>query len=136
MALNAAYHNLPVAPRIVGPGDEGGVGGGSDGGDGGDDGFRNALFTLLPAVYDNGGVAVQVSYVSTALGPLEAAFAAVGYATEGGFIVNEDGTANVRSLVTATAPSGPPPMGVAELNTLLTKDGATNITRWIVRLGP
>lgn len=134
MALNAAYFNLPVHPRFIGGEDSGSDGG--DGGDGGGGDLRKALFTVLPAVYDNAGVAVPVAYVSQAFGTLEAAFLSAGYAVEPGFLVNIDGLATSWPLVASSAPSGPPPIGVAEFFDNLTKDGTTNVSRWLVRLGP
>jgi hypothetical protein len=131
MALNAAYIPRVVVPRFG----EGGDDGGDDGGGGGEGIARP--FLLFPAVFNDGGAVVPVSYLSDILSPdLLAQFAAVGYAVETGFLANVDGEAVATAFVAAVSPTGSPPFGTAELFDDLTKDGVTNLSRWLVRLGP
>ncbi len=117
----------------------GGNSGGADGSDG-NDGGASMIFgglTVFPSVYDDGGVVKQVGYISNVFGPFVAMFAAAGFAPEAGFIVNEYGAAFPgKTLLTSTSVIGALPFGTAESNAMLTKDGVTNITRWLVRLGP
>jgi hypothetical protein len=111
----------------------GGLGAGGDGG-----GDNNPYgFTVFPSVYNNGGVVARVSYmVELFEAGLIAQFAALGFATETGFVVNSDGVATTSKLVTSLAPLGPLPFGVAEYNTMLTKTGLVNVPRYIIRFGP
>lgn len=136
MALNAAYYAQPTHPRFLDIVEDSGMGGGDA--DGGETGMeRLGGLILFPAVYNDGGVVVPVSYVQNAVGTLLAQFAAAGYAPEGGFLANVNGTAfaNV-TFMTSIAPLGPPPFGTAELITTMTFDGINNVTRFLVRLGP
>jgi hypothetical protein len=118
------------------PGDPAGgaifdTGGAGDGDDRLSQGFR-----ALPAVYNNGGVVKPVAYLSFLIS-YQAAFAAAGFVNEGGFIVNINGVAVINySLVTSSLQLGPLPFGTVETCDTLTKDGLTNITRLLARLGP
>jgi len=118
--------------------DEAGSGSGGAGegaGSGGGDAL--SALTLFPAVYNNGGVVADVSYIMTAGGPFTALFAAAGFVAEGGFIANVGGVATPGiTFLTSTSVLGALPFGTAENFTTLTKDGVTNLTRWLVRLGP
>jgi len=120
-----------------------GAGGGSDGGDGGADALlAGGAITPFAAVYDDGGVVKPVSYIANVYGPLVALFAAAGFTVEGttpgtGFIVNVNGVAVPDSpLLTSTSQLGPMPFGTVETSYTLTKDGLTNVSRLLVRLGP
>lgn len=119
----------------------GGSGGGDSGsgsGDGGGDIFlAQSGLTVFPAVYNNGGVVADVSYIMTAGGPFTALFAAAGFASESGFIANVAGVATPGvTFLTSTSVLGALPLGTAENFSTLTKDGVTNLSRWLVRLGP
>jgi len=121
--------------------DEAGSGGsgggdGGDGGGGGGDAVYAAGMTLFPAVYNNGGVVADVSYIMTA-GQFAALFTAAGFAPESGFIANVAGVATPGvTFLTSTNQLGAIPFGTVENNNYLTKDGITNVSRLLVRLGP
>ena len=105
-------------------------------GGGGGDAVYSANMTLFPAVYNNGGVVADVNYIMTA-GLFAAPFAAAGFASENGFIANVGGVATPGiTFLTSTGVLGALPLGTAEFFTTLTKDGVTNLSRWLVRLGP
>ena len=112
--------------------------GGSDSGDGGADALlAGGAITPFAAVYNDGGVAKPVSYIANVYGPLVASFAAAGFAVESGFIVNANGVAVPgASLLTSTSVTGPLPFGVSEYCDTLTKNGTSNVARYLVRLGP
>ena len=124
-------------PRFTEEGTSSG-GGGDDGGDGGGGSlFAGGAIEPFAAVYDDGGVVKLVSYIANVHGPFIASFAAAGFAVEGGFIVNSNGVAIPgANLLTSTNQLGPLPFGTVEISTTLTKDGLTNVTRLLVRLGP
>ena len=123
-------------PRFTNEG-AGDGGGGGDGGDGGGDAlFAGGAIVPFPAVYNDGGVVKPVSYIAGVNGPLVALFAAAGFTVEAGFIANVNGVAVTSSFLTSTSQLGPLPFGTVESNTYLTKDGLTNVTRLLVRLGP
>lgn len=91
---------------------------------------------LFPAVYNNGGVVADVDYISE-LRNRYPEFKALGFVEESGFIANVGGVAKYRTFLTSTtSPAGPLPIGTAEYNSNLTKDGVTNVERWLVRIGP
>ena len=120
-----------------------GAGGGADGGDGGGgELFASGAITPFAAVYNDGGVVKSVSYIANVYGPLVALFAAAGFTVEGttpgtGFIVNVNGVAVPDSpFLTSTSQLGPLPFGTVETSYTLTKDGLTNVSRLLVRLGP
>jgi hypothetical protein len=123
-------------PRFTNEG-TGDAGGGGDGGDGGGEAlFAGGAIVPFPAVYNDGGVVKPVSYIAGVNGPLVALFAAAGFTVEPGFIANVNGAAVSSPFLTSTNQLGPLPFGTAEIITTLTKDGLTNVTRILVRLGP
>ena len=120
----------------AGSGAGGGDGGSGSGDGGGGDAVYSAGMTLFPAVYNNGGVVADVSYIMTA-GQFAALFTAAGFASESGFIANVAGVATPGiTFLTSTSVLGALPFGTAEFFTTLTMDGVTNLSRWLVRLGP
>ena len=133
MALNATL--VPPVHRLR---FDAGEDAGADGGDGSGGAYAKP-FLLFPAVRDDGGAVKACSYVTEILSaPLAALYAApgLGFVSEPGFILNDGGVAVVSALLASTTYAGGPlPVGTAEQVTTLTKDGVTNVARWLVRLG-
>jgi hypothetical protein len=105
-----------------------------DSSDGGAGGFPlGGAVTFFGAVRNNGGVVQQCSYVATVQPPFAAQFLAAGF-TPQVFIVNQNGVAVNQTLMAATTVTGSLPFGTVESNNLLTQDGITNVTRYLVYL--
>ncbi len=105
--------------------------------DDGNGGGAPPQFSAWPSIYVIGGVVTPVSYLQQVFNPtLLGLFTAAGYAYEPGFLVNDSGVATVQGFMTSLTGASPPPIGTKEHIPSMTKDGLTNLDRYLVRFNP